>query len=113
MNSFNEVDIGQFVSSYMRQEYFIDIHPPLGKLLLAAVGHLLGYDGSFNFTKTGLSYADSSIPYVGLRSFSAICGALIVVVVYSLLVEMKFSISVAVLGACMVAFGSHHNFCIH
>lgn len=94
----------------MKREYFLDIHPPLGKLLLAAVGSFFGYDGSFSFSKTGLSYEDSNVPYVGLRSFPALCGALMVVVVYSLLIEMKFSVSVAVLAACMVAFGNDSNF---
>jgi hypothetical protein len=35
---FDEFHFGRFVNNYVDGEYFFDIHPPLGKLTLAAVG---------------------------------------------------------------------------
>ena len=103
--SFDEVHFGKFASQYLTREYFFDVHPPLGKLLFAAVGYLFGYDGTFSFEKIGLSYSGSQVPYVAMRSLSAICGTLIATVVYAMLIQMKFSLTVAILGSCMIAFG--------
>lgn len=96
---------GKFASSYIKREYFFDVHPPLGKLLFAAVGYLFGYDGSFSFENIGMSYQGSRVPYVDMRSVSALCGTLVVSLVYAMLIEMRFSLPVAVLGAFMIAFG--------
>lgn len=35
---FDEVYFGSFTTSYVQREYFFDIHPPLGKLVLAWAG---------------------------------------------------------------------------
>eukprot|EP00331_Platyophrya_macrostoma_P011187 CAMPEP_0176412884 /NCGR_PEP_ID=MMETSP0127-20121128/4387_1 /TAXON_ID=938130 /ORGANISM="Platyophrya macrostoma, Strain WH" /LENGTH=730 /DNA_ID=CAMNT_0017792595 /DNA_START=1 /DNA_END=2196 /DNA_ORIENTATION=+ len=102
--SFEESSMGEFISNYMKREFFIEVHPPLSKLLYAAVASLFGYDGSFEFLRVGQSYAGSTVPYVALRVFSAICGSLTVMAVYATLIEMKFFLSVALLGSCMVAF---------
>ena len=37
---FDEVYFGSFTSSYVARQYFFDIHPPLGKLVLAFAGSL-------------------------------------------------------------------------
>ena len=40
---FDEYHFGKFVNGYITGEYFFDIHPPLGKLLLCLVAWMGGY----------------------------------------------------------------------
>jgi dolichyl-phosphate-mannose--protein O-mannosyl transferase len=62
---FDETHFGGFVSNYLRGICFFDIHPPLGKLIIAASARLSGYDGMFNFSNVEGSYSSSF--YVWLR----------------------------------------------
>ncbi|KAI9012737.1 Dolichyl-phosphate-mannose-protein mannosyltransferase-domain-containing protein [Gaertneriomyces semiglobifer] len=99
---FDEVHFGKFASYYLRREYYFDVHPPLGKMLLAAVAWFLGYDGHFLFDKIGLDYAENNVPYVGLRLFPASCGALIIPVVFLTLKELGLSVAGATFGAMLL-----------
>lgn len=38
---------------YTKGVFFFDIHPPLGKLLLALAGYVGGFDGQYNFERIG------------------------------------------------------------
>jgi len=51
---------------YVNRTFFFDVHPPLGKLLFAAVGYFNGYDGKFKFASIGLPYPPE-VPYVAMR----------------------------------------------
>jgi dolichyl-phosphate-mannose-protein mannosyltransferase len=67
---------GTHASKYIKNIFFFDVHPPLGKLMIALSGLLGGYDGSFSFEKIGMPYTDS-VPYILMRAFPAVLGALI------------------------------------
>ena len=47
---FDEVYFGSFTTSYVERQYFFDIHPPLGKLVLAFAGSLKSLIGAFTLT---------------------------------------------------------------
>ena len=69
---FDEVYFGNFTNNYLEGEHFFDIHPPLGRLLLALGSYLQEYKGDINFeslSKTKEKYP--SMIYVSLRSVSA------------------------------------------
>lgn len=70
---FDEAHFGHFTNQYVKRLYFHDIHPPLGKLLLALMGYLTGYDGQIDFK--GDDYKD--LHYYSLRSVPSTFSALI------------------------------------
>ena len=98
---------GKFAAYYFRQENFFDVHPPVGKLLFALVGYLFQFDGSFLFDNIKDNYLETNAPYIEMRGLSALCGALTAIVIYLMLIEMKFSLPIACLGTCMIIFGNY------
>ncbi len=52
--SFDEVHFGGFARKYIRQTFFMDVHPPLAKLLIALAAKIGGFKGDFDFKDIGL-----------------------------------------------------------
>lgn len=48
-SSFDEVHFGKFTSKYLKTQYYVDVHPPLAKLLITLVAWIRGFDGEFDF----------------------------------------------------------------
>ena len=79
-----------FMGAYLNGTYIVDVHPPLGRLMLAATAKLFGYNGTALWERT-------AAPLV--RIVPAILGALIVPVVYALARALGGSRPVAALVA--------------
>lgn len=105
---FDEVHFGKFASYYLERTYYFDLHPPFAKMLIAFVGWLIGFNGKFKFETIGLNYNEYSVPYIPLRSLSAILGTLTVPLMFSTLEECGYSVFTCLLGAAIVAFDNAH-----
>lgn len=78
---FDEVHFGGFASEYINGTFFMDVHPPLAKMLYAGVASLAGFKGDFDFENIGDEFP-STTPYYHMRLFSASLGAFTVVLLY-------------------------------
>jgi dolichyl-phosphate-mannose-protein mannosyltransferase len=51
---FDEVHFGKFATKYIKTQYFVDVHPPLAKLLITLAAFVFGYQGQFDFKDIGM-----------------------------------------------------------
>ncbi|XP_064458655.1 protein O-mannosyltransferase 1-like [Ornithodoros turicata] len=100
---FDELHYGKFASLYMKNTFFFDSHPPLGKQLVALAGHLAGFDGNAQFDRIGGAYGPS-VPLWSLRAVPALFGAVQVPVMYHLSSVLGLAKPAAVLVAVLVLF---------
>jgi len=91
---FDEVYFKVFAGDYFTHSYYFDIHPPLGKLLLAGWAWLARIDPS--------TLVNTSDPSVMLRVLPALAGAAIIPVFYVFLRQLKASRRIATLGAALL-----------
>merc|ERR1712223_2131161 len=101
---FDEMHYGKYASLYLKNTFFFDANPPLGKLLIAFSGYISGFEGgSFGFYKIGTPYPED-IPYVVLRLVPAIFGALLTPTAFLILSELQAFAFAGYLASFMVIF---------
>lgn len=98
---FDEVHFGGFARKYILGAFFMDVHPPLAKMLFAGVGYLFGFNGNFEFKTIGDAYP-ASVPYVMMRTFPAALGIGTVVLAYLTLRASGCRISTALLTGLLL-----------
>ena len=86
---FDEVHFGKFVSGYFTHEYFFDIHPPLGKLIISGAAKLAGFQPGFSFGTIGDQFPDDT--YLAMRFLPSLAGMLLPLVIYFLCLRLGFS----------------------
>ncbi|HEX9722169.1 MAG TPA: phospholipid carrier-dependent glycosyltransferase [Candidatus Paceibacterota bacterium] len=98
---FDETHFGLYATKYLSHEYYFDIHPPLGKLLVALFSWIGGVSSGFSF-ELNAPYEDPS--FVALRFLPAFLGALLVPLAYLFVKELGFSRRAAFVAGFLVLF---------
>ncbi|KAJ4298433.1 Dolichyl-phosphate-mannose--protein mannosyltransferase 1 [Collariella sp. IMI 366227] len=101
---FDEVHFGGFASKYIKGRFFMDVHPPLAKLMITLFGWLAGFDGNFDFKDIGKDYLEPGVPYVAMRMFPAICGILLAPTMFLTLKAAGCRTFTAMMGAGLIIF---------
>ena len=103
---FDEVHFGGFSSKYITGQYFFDIHPPLGKLIIALGAQIGGYsdyvekNGPFDFSKIGNPYG--TVPVFWFRFFPALTGALLPLILFLFLKTIKVNEGAAFFAGILI-----------
>ncbi|XP_025155751.1 protein O-mannosyl-transferase 2-like isoform X1 [Harpegnathos saltator] len=98
----DETHFGKMGNWYINRTFFFDVHPPLGKMLIALSGYMTGYDGKFAFEKPGDKF--ESVNYIGMRIFCTSLGATIVPLSYLITWDLTKSTSASLLAAIFILF---------
>ncbi|KAG0208726.1 hypothetical protein BGX28_000424, partial [Mortierella sp. GBA30] len=96
---FDEQHFGGFAADYLKGEFFMDIHPPLGKMLFAAVAYMLGFDGNYDFVP-----GNKNVPYIGMRMFAVACGVGLIPISYLTIKKSGHSTQAAMICAVLITF---------
>jgi dolichyl-phosphate-mannose-protein mannosyltransferase len=98
---FDEAHFGLYATKYLSHQYFFDIHPPFGKLILGFVAFLTKSQPGFDFEKRA-EYG--TFKFIYLRGTIAFFGSLFVILIYFLVRELGFSKKAAFLASFFVLF---------
>ena len=100
---FDEVHFGNFASAYTAGNYFFDIHPPLGKLLISAAGYIGGYPAeSTNYGQIGNVFGDPR--YMWYRILPMLAGFALPLVIFFLCLELGLSPRFSFLAGLLIIF---------
>jgi len=100
----DEAHFGKFGSHYLKREFYFDVHPPLGKMLVGFAGLLSGYNGGYEF-KSGEMYPED-VPFVAMRVILATFGVLMVPLGWYTAIELGMSTRACHLVALMCLCGT-------
>ena len=92
----DEAHFGKFANYYINREFFFDVHPPLGKMTIAAAGYLTGYNGTHTF-EVGNPYEDHN--YLGMRFVCSLLGSMIIPFCFMSVWNLTASLTAAGLAA--------------
>ncbi|XP_062502290.1 protein O-mannosyl-transferase 2-like [Corticium candelabrum] len=100
--AWDETHFGKHANFYLNRTFFFDVHPPLAKMLIAMAGYMTGYNGTFQFDKPGDKYEDHK--YVGMRTFCALIGCLVVPSAYLTVFLLSGSVTASFVASLVIIF---------
>ncbi|ORX45060.1 glycosyltransferase family 39 protein [Piromyces finnis] len=98
---FDEVHFGGFANKYISRKFFMDVHPPLAKLLITYVSQVFMYNGSFPFKSIG-DDIPKGVPYIQMRMYNALLGVSLVPVAFYTVRALGFSTLTALITGILV-----------
>ncbi|KAG0045646.1 hypothetical protein BGZ83_009120 [Gryganskiella cystojenkinii] len=101
---FDEVHFGGFASKYIRGRFFMDVHPPLAKMLIALTGWIFGLNPSFEFKEIGMDYIEPKVPYIPMRLMGGLMGVAVVPMAFYTVRNSGHSLHASILAALLVLF---------
>ncbi|KAK4047504.1 Dolichyl-phosphate-mannose--protein mannosyltransferase 1 [Microbotryomycetes sp. JL221] len=102
---FDEVHFGGFANKYIQSRFFMDVHPPLAKLLITLMAYVSGFKGgSFDFKDIGKEYGPDHVPYLAMRMLPATLGLLLIPMAYLTLRALQTRPTTALLGSIFLMF---------
>ncbi|KAJ9073991.1 Protein O-mannosyltransferase 2 [Entomophthora muscae] len=96
----DEAHFGKFGNHYIRREFYHDVHPPLGKMLVGLSGYLIGNNATFSF-ESGKEYPQD-VNYIFQRMFLSVFGTSLVPLSYFTALNLGMSWKAAFLASSMV-----------
>jgi len=99
---FDEVFYGSQIQNYFTGEYYFDVHPPLGKLLIASAGKMMGFSHFHDYGKTD-QRTYSTEDYLMLRLLPLVLGIFLGPLIYLVARELLFSESASLLSGIFVS----------
>lgn len=98
----DETHFGKMGSWYINRTFFFDVHPPLGKMFIGAVGYATGYNGTFPFEKPGDLYHDHN--YLGMRVACTLLGACLTPFSFLTVWELTQSLTASAFAGLLALF---------
>lgn len=96
----DEAHFGKFGAYYRLGEFYFDVHPPMGKLLIGFSEYLAGFNGSFLF-ESGSEYPEF-VDFYTMRVFNAVFGILVAPIAYFAAKALGFNLFTVYLISFMV-----------
>lgn len=100
----DEAHFGKFGLYYIQHMFYFDVHPPLGKMLVALLGYLAGFDGTFMFDSEKEFPEQLSFAFFLMRVFNCTFGIFCTPIAYYTALTLGLSPWLAFFVAVLVAF---------
>lgn len=105
---FDEVHYLKFSNWLLTNVYFFDVNPVFGKIVIAVLAQLGGFDPRAATYETPGAPLPSTVQAFAARAPAALLGALTVPVFYRVCRLLRLSTYASVVGACFILFDSMH-----
>jgi dolichyl-phosphate-mannose-protein mannosyltransferase len=100
---FDESFFGKFSQDYLKGKYFFDIHPPLGKMLIAGTAKIMGFSHFHEYWRVGQYSTDD---YLILRALPLVAGIFLGPLLYLVARKLRFSERASVLAGVFASMDS-------